>query len=174
MNSDILDRIMVPKFSYYRGLSAGQKRIYDKSDAIKSLPLPQIDRFRVVAQDLKKALEADEKLATQTATSRLISGLCTVYDVPKIRTKVLAKRPSKRGGELHGLYVAEEGKATVITVWMQTAKRKQVVAYKTFLRTVLHEFIHHLDFERFKLRDSFHTEGFYKRESSLLKQILEL
>ncbi len=165
---------MSPKFSYYRNLSASQKRIYDKSDAIKSLPLPQSNRFQVVAQDLKKSLEADDKPATQTATSRLISGLCTVYGVPKIKTKVLAKRPSKKWGELHGLYEAEEGETTIITVWMRTAKRKQVVAYKTFLRTVLHEFIHHLDFQRYKLRDSFHTEGFYKRESSLLKQLLEL
>jgi len=47
-----------------------------------------------------------------------------------------------------------------------------VVAFRTFLRTLLHEFCHHLDYECYKLHDSFHTEGFYKRESSLLKQLL--
>jgi hypothetical protein len=50
---------------------------------------------------------------------------------------------------------------------MRTAKRKQVVAFKTFLRTVLHELCHHLDYEYFGLEDSFHTEGFYQRESNL-------
>lgn len=89
-----------------------------------------------------------------------------------IRVKVLAKRPAKSWGELHGLYEAEEGVLTVITVWMRTAKRRQVVAFKTFLRTLLHEFIHHLDFTLYRLKDSFHTEGFYKRESNLLKTLL--
>ena len=33
-----------------------------------------------------------------------------------------------------------------ITLWMLTAKRGQVVAYRTFLRTLLHELCHHLDY----------------------------
>jgi len=28
-----------------------------------------------------------------------------------------------------------------------------------------------LDYQRFRLDDSFHTEGFYRRESSLLRQL---
>ena len=39
---------------------------------------------------------------------------------------------------------------------------------RTFLRTLLHELGHHLDYQLLKLADSFHTEGFYKRESSLM------
>ena len=37
---------------------------------------------------------------------------------------------------------------------------------------LLHELGHHLDYERLKLEDSFHTEGFYKRESSLMLAVL--
>ena len=40
-------------------------------------------------------------------------------------------------------------------------------AFRSFLRTVVHEFLHHLDYEHFKFPETFHTEGFYKRESSL-------
>jgi hypothetical protein len=58
----------------------------------------------------------------------------------------------------------------VITVWMRTAAKKHVVAFKTFLRTVLHEICHHLDYELYGLEESFHTEGFFKRESSLFHQ----
>jgi hypothetical protein len=54
---------------------------------------------------------------------------------------------------------------------MRTAQRAQVVKFKTFLRTLLHELCHHLDYEHLKLEESFHTEGFYKRESSLLRQL---
>ena len=54
-----------------------------------------------------------------------------------------------------------------IRLWMITAKRGQVVAYRTFLRTLLHEICHHLDYTYLHLRDSLHTQGFYQRESSL-------
>ncbi len=47
-----------------------------------------------------------------------------------------------------------------------------MVAFRTFVRTLLHELCHHLDYELLKLDDSFHTEGFFKRESSLFKQLV--
>ena len=59
-----------------------------------------------------------------------------------------------------------------MTLWMRTARQKRIVAFRTFLRTLLHELCHHLDYERLGLADSFHTEGFYKRESSLLQQLV--
>jgi hypothetical protein len=60
----------------------------------------------------------------------------------------------------------------VITVWMRTAQRRQVVAFRTFLRTVVHEVCHHRDYELFALEETFHTEGVYKRESALAKALL--
>jgi len=36
----------------------------------------------------------------------------------------------------------------------------------------VHEVGHHLDYEHFKLEETFHTEGFYKRESSLANALL--
>jgi len=67
--------------------------------------------------------------------------------------------------------VRQGGALPTITVWMRTAKRKQVVAVKTFLRTFIHEICHHLDYELLDLGESFHTEGFYKRESSIVHQL---
>ncbi len=160
------------KFSYYRSLSREQKRIYDESDAIADIALPQASRFSLCVRDLKKWLEADKKLEVQRAAQRMANGLSEVFGVPRVAVKVLARRPSHGGGELHGLYEAEEGSHPVITVWMRTAQRKQVVAFKTFLRTLIHEFVHHLDYAHFRLADSFHTEGFYKRESALIKDLM--
>jgi hypothetical protein len=90
-----------------------------------------------------------------------------------VRVKVLSRRPSTSASELHGLYEPGERRTlSVITVWMKTAQHKRVVAFRTFLRTLLHEICHHLDYELLKLDDSFHTEGFFKRESSLFKQLV--
>jgi hypothetical protein len=87
--------------------------------------------------------------------------------------RVLARRPADGGGELHGLYEPGEDRALArITVWMRTAQRRDVVAFKTFLRTLVHELCHHLDYEMFELAETFHTGGFYKRESSLAGALL--
>ena len=104
----------------------------------------------------------------QKACQDLIDALVAGYRVPPIRMRVLARRPMDSGGELHGLYEPEDGPAIArITVWMRTAQRKDVVAFRTFLRTLVHELCHHLDYEMYALPETFHTEGFYKRESSL-------
>ena len=86
---------------------------------------------------------------------------------------MLSARPSNVWGELHGLYEPVDGNTNArITVWMRTARHKKVVAFRSFLRTILHELCHHLDYEFLELADSFHTEGFFKRESSLFKQLV--
>jgi len=89
-----------------------------------------------------------------------------------VRVRVLAARPSHDWGELHGLYEPQAGQRPLITVWMRTAQKKQVVAFKSFLRTLLHELMHHLDYDLLELDDSYHTHGFYKRESSLFRQLV--
>jgi hypothetical protein len=105
----------------------------------------------------------------QVLTDALVAG----YRVPKVRVRVLAKRPIDGYGELHGLYEPEDGRIPPrLSVWMRTAQKQQVVAFKTFLRTVIHELCHHLDYELFALEETFHTEGFYKRESSLVIALL--
>ena len=58
------------------------------------------------------------------------------------------------------------------TLWMRTARQKRVVAFRTFLRTLLHEIGHHVDYTRLRLGDSFHTQGFYQRESHLFHQLV--
>ena len=87
---------------------------------------------------------------------------------------MLAARPHARWGELHGLYEASGRPADtpLITLWMRTARQKRVVAFRTFLRTLLHEIGHHVDYTRLRLGDSFHTQGFYQRESHLFHQLV--
>jgi hypothetical protein len=99
--------------------------------------------------------------------------MTTMLGIDAAGVEVLAARPSASWGELHGLYTPIVGGTPArIQVWMRTARHKRVVAFRTFLRTLLHEFVHHLDYHHLKLADSFHTEGFFRRESSLFKQLV--
>jgi len=160
-------------FSYYAKLSPTRQRIYRRSDAIETLPLPAGVMAGAIVGRIRDGLLDDDVKAVQRACQALVDVLVQGYRVPPIRLRVLARRPADDYGELHGLYEPEEGRTPArITVWMRTAAKKQVVAFKTFLRTVVHEVGHHLDYEHFKLEETFHTEGFYKRESALANALL--
>jgi len=161
------------RFAYFDRLSRARQRIYLRSDAIESLGLPPGLALGGTVARIAAGLRADERAAVQSGCQALISALALGYHVPPVRVRVLARRPADGYGELHGLYEPEdEGVSARITVWMRTAQKKQVVAFKTFLRTLVHELCHHLDYELFALEETFHTEGFYKRESSLAGALL--
>jgi hypothetical protein len=149
-----------------------QQAIYRRSDAITEIRLPQAERFAAAIDAVEAALLGDDRAATQAASERVINGLMAVLGAPPVRVEVLAARPHARWGELHGLYTAERGKRPKIQLWMRTAKQKRVVAFRTYLRTLLHEVGHHLDYTVLRLEESYHTEGFYKRESSLFHQLV--
>jgi len=156
------------RFAYYDRLPPARKRIYDRSDAIIALGLPPGIELGSTVAAIRAALMADDRRALQRACQSLCTALASGYHVPPLRVVVLASRPSDDYGELHGLYEPLEGQRRArITVWMRTAARHQVVAFKSFVRTLVHELAHHLDYELFALEETFHTEGFYKRESSL-------
>ena len=155
-------------FAYYDRLSAARRRTYRKSDAITSLGIPPDVDGGALVNRLAFELAREDRAAVQKTCQRLVDALVQGYCVPPVRVKVLTRRPTDEYGELHGFYEPAEGRRRAeITVWMRTAKRRQVVAFRSFLRTIVHELAHHLDYELFMLDETFHTEGFYKRESSL-------
>jgi hypothetical protein len=158
-------------FAYYHDLSPSQKAVYRKSDRATALPLPDPQKLRPVVKRLKTSLENERAAAVRQAAGELCREVCRALGIESVRVKVLSRRPSSSREELMGTYSEREDRPAEIVVWMRTAKRKQVVAVKTFLRTLLHELCHHLDYTLLKLADSFHTEGFFKRESHLFTQL---
>jgi hypothetical protein len=159
------------RFSYYRRLSAADKRTYRKSDAVTSVELSRVSNLRSLTEALKAALSSGKRIGVERAAHALCQGIMADLGVPPVVTRVRSVRPADHGGELHGLYTWEEGKKPLIEVWMRTAKNENVVAFRTFLRTLLHEVCHHLDFSLFGFSQTFHTEGFFRRESSLVRQL---
>jgi len=159
-------------FAYYARLNRSQQAIYRRSDSIAEVPLRRPEILRPLVLALEQALVGEDRVATQAATARLVRGLTDGLGIPPVAVEVLAARPHAHWGELHGLYTAERGRIPSIQLWMRTAKQKRVVAFRTFLRTLLHEVGHHIDYALLRLPDSYHTEGFYKRESSLFYQLV--
>lgn len=160
-------------FAYYNRLTRAQQRIYRLSDEISSIEMLAITTLGPLVEKMARVLQDEDRRKTEAACQEIVSALADSLKIYPVRVEVMAMRPSRSWGELHGLYTPKHaGRHARITVWMRTAKRRQVVAFRTFLRTLIHEFCHHLDYEFLALPESFHTNGFYRRESSLVHQMM--
>jgi len=159
-------------FPYYERLTRRQQAIYRKSDALGDVILPRPDVVLPAVASIEAALAANDRAAVQKAARDLVRRILRQLGAPKLTVRVLAARPRSADEELHGLYEREEDEVPVLSVWMRTSAHRRVVAFRTFLRTLIHEVCHHLDYDLHGLEDSFHTEGFFRRESSLVRQLL--
>lgn len=169
------------RYDYYRRLRPRQRAIYRKSDAITKVVLPDPEALRPAVAKLEASLQTEKRTTVLRAARRLVDAVCEALEVTPPKVRVLSRRPSSATSELHGLYERDEDHEdhedhedealAVITVWMRTAAHERVVAFRTFLRTLVHEVGHHLDYELLELADSYHTEGFFRRESSLVRQL---
>jgi len=160
-------------FAYFDRLSPRRQRIYLASDAIVTIILPTGNPTALTVAAMRDALSTENRRDTERACQALLDELCMRLSVPLLKVKVYTRRPQISGGELHGLYEpSNDDTPCKISVWMRTAQRKQVVAFKTFLRTLIHELCHHLDYELYRFPETFHTDGFYKRESDLVQKLL--
>ena len=102
----------------------------------------------------------------------LIDYLCKKFNIPNVVVYVCnRKRPRNRGCEIHGKYTRRKGDSPQITIYNKTAVKGDVISIKAFYDTLLHEFIHHYDYEVLKLDRSIHSAGFYKRISDLKNKL---
>lgn len=160
--------------AYYYRLPLRAQRCYLASDALDRLPLtPGPAAFAMVAA-LMKAIEAGAPSVVRRASQALLDEVCRLLKVPPVRIAVRSVRPRNSRGELHGLFYPRSpaaATAPLIVLWMRTAQRHDVVKPRTYLRTLLHELGHYLDYALLRLDDSYHTIGFYQRESFLLRTL---
>lgn len=162
------------RFAYYHRLSAAERAAYDASDRILVVRADtSLARSRECLQ-LARALRAGDRPTLQDASQQLIDSLVSALDVPPVRVRVAGTRPRDGEGELHGIYVPADGHHPArIRMWWLTAAQRRPVAPRTYLRELLHELGHHLDYTLYGLPMSLHTRGFFARESSLLRQVLD-
>lgn len=167
-------------FADYQRFNKSQKRIAKKSDELKPLLLEVDVNYLKILDELKAQLSQGNVAYVERSSQHLVDTICEPLKIGNMRISsarvhALERRPYDNWGELHGLYepVDETRIRARLYVWMRTAKRQQIVAFKTYLRTLVHELCHHLDYEYYQLEDSLHTRGFYRRESHLVKQLID-
>jgi hypothetical protein len=139
-----------------------------ESDRIKALDLPQHRRLPAIAKSIESAMKSGKSADVRRACAEFLVIASEFYEVPACGVRVLAARPlrvrEQWTTELFGDYSPE---TMLIRLWMRTAVRKAITSFGTFLSTLCHEFCHHLDFQKFGFKDSWHTRGFYERAAVL-------
>jgi hypothetical protein len=161
--------------SYFYRLPARAQRIWLQSDSIDRFELvPDAACFSLSAA-LMAALQSAAPLVIERAAQVLVDQICLLLRMHGVRVEVRGVRPHNTRGELHGIFyprgpLPRPGKPLII-LWMRTAQRHEVVKPKTFLRTLMHELVHYLDYALLRLDESFHTTGFFRRESFLVRSL---
>jgi hypothetical protein len=161
--------------TYFYRLSARAQRTYLKSDSIDQFGIDADSRAISLTALLMQSLVSGAPRAIEHAAQLLIDRICTLMTVSSVRVEVRGVRPHNTRGELHGIFYprgpSQRPGAPLIILWMRTAQRHDVVKPRTFLRTLMHELGHHLDYALLRLEDSFHTTGFFRRESFLVRTL---
>ena len=143
-------------------------KLFVDSDRLKTITLPEDQRFVEIAGAIDTAMKAENTNSVQQVCDNFLGAASDFYQVPRCKIRVLAARPLRvrehSTTELFGDYQPD---TMLIRVWMRTAVRKDITSFGTFLSTLCHEFCHHLDFLKFGFGDSWHTRGFYERAAAL-------
>ena len=152
---------------FYR-LAPRDQKVYLRSDAIDAYDLVAGPNALALAETLVAALERGSVAGIGHAAQALVAELCRLLGVRIVPIEVKGARPRNARGELHGIFYPD---APRIVLWTRTAMRRDVVKPKTFVRTLMHELAHYFDYAVFRLGNSYHTRGFFKRESFLVRAV---
>jgi hypothetical protein len=142
--------------------------LFVQSDQMKALELPTDGRLLRIAAAIESAIKTGTMADVRRACTEFLRAASGFYKVPTCDVRVLAARPLRvRENSTMELFGDYHPDTMLIRVWMRTAVRKEITSFGTFLSTLAHEFCHHLDFQRFRFPDSWHTRGFFERTAAL-------
>lgn len=160
--SNALDIPEIPR-SLLVPMQNGVKRMAGCIDDMKSRQKSIVDPSRLENDPM--FIKGQE--CVEDEAQSLLDRLNDHYGTPQNYIDVSGKRRSTGRGELRGYY---KPGSTKIRVYPYTRAKQQVVAAKTFLRTVVHEWNHHYDEKKLDL-NSIHTAGFYSRTGKIYNQL---
>ncbi|MCH8049208.1 hypothetical protein IH979_00675 [Patescibacteria group bacterium] len=135
---------------------------YQRSNAILTIDLDLSTRAKNLARLILASRSRERRQKLGNALLDELADLAKI-DICKLKISDAKQRHKKQGGRVtfrqYGYYRPE---TKYIYINNRTAVRGQILAPKTFLNTLLHEWMHHFDSCKLGL-DSIHTKGFYTR-----------
>lgn len=146
------------------------KSNYEKSNDTTTIKIPISTEAQRLTSLLLRSKEEKER---QTLGDKLLDELADLAQIDIVNLKISEARQyhKKRNGKIamkqYGYY---KPGSKYIFISNRTAVRGQILAPKTFLDTLLHEWTHHYDHQKLSL-NSIHTAGFYARLKDLKEKL---
>ncbi|MCY3825005.1 MAG: hypothetical protein OXG62_14195 [Nitrospinae bacterium] len=147
---------------------------FTRSNKIPALEYQPASRERELTGKLIASTSAKER---EALGQKLLDNICRSLKISPAHLRVFAERqPHKlRGGKLaYKLYGVYRCDSAVIEIANLTSIRKQVVAGKTFLDTLIHELMHHIDRKLLRIPSTPHSPGFYARIEDLKTKLMRM
>lgn len=124
----------------------------------------------MLTEKILKSAHVEER---QEIGEQLLDELCDASQIGIIKLQINdenqyhRKRNNRVVMKRYGLYRPQ---SATIAISNRTAVRGQILAPKSFLDTLLHEWVHHYDTCKLKIR-SIHSKGFYMRLNDLKEKL---
>ncbi|MFA5048104.1 MAG: hypothetical protein WC516_03720 [Patescibacteria group bacterium] len=147
-----------------------KKTNYERSNSITKVPLTVSNEAINYTQLLLKSSTISER---QELGEKLLDELSDAAQIGIIELKIADQNQQHRKVnnrvvmKRYGLYKVASAS---ILIQNKTAVRGQTLAAKTFVDTLLHEWLHHYDIHKLKL-NSIHSKGFYLRLNDLKEKL---
>ena len=142
------------------------KSNYQISNSILKAKFPISDKALKLSDKLLKSSTEEDR---QKLGDRLLDELADLARIDIVKLKISSVNQSHRrhkGRIVAKQYGYYKPGTHYIYITNRTAARGQFLAPKTFFDTLLHEWMHHYDFNKLKI-NSIHSSGFYARLKDL-------
>lgn len=139
---------------------------YDYSNSITKIKFPVSQEASDLAHGLLTIIEYEER---RNLSEQLLDELCDLAGIDIVEFDLIDNNQihkRKNGRIVMKRYGSYKVSDEFIAIHNRTAARGQVLAPKSYLDTLLHEWLHHYDFKKLKL-NSIHSRGFYLRLNDL-------
>src|SRR3989338_141138 len=143
---------------------------YRRSNAIKTVDVPLSERATQCANEL---LLSSSEAERQSVGAELLRELSESAGIEPVKLKISSARQYHKkynGRTVFKQYGYYRPASNYIYITNRTAIPAKILAPKTFVTTLLHEWLHHYDTKKLKL-NSIHTAGFYARLKDILVQL---
>jgi len=134
-----------------------------------------VDGYRALRDRYEAWIAGESAAPVSISAQAFMDTLSRIFLVsPKALVLKDSPRPHQRDGngrirgELYGSCTFQGS----VQVYLRTAAHGRPTAFKTFFNTLVHEWVHHYDFEA--LGDTVHCAGFYERVRSIYQTCLEV
>ncbi|MBT3230430.1 hypothetical protein HN358_01425 [Candidatus Uhrbacteria bacterium] len=145
-------------------------RSYRKSNRTKKVHFKISELAYGISAEILQSSEVDHR---QRLSTELLDELCDLARIDIVNVEISSAKQHHRRSKgrvsmrQYGYYKPD---VRYIYITNHTAVRGQPLAAKTFLNTLLHEWMHHYDTHKLKI-NSMHTKGFYLRLGQLEKNL---